>query len=525
MRLLMAAVVVPLFLAGAVPVFGTHDAAPRPTGTDAAVTPHVAAKAAASSPPTTPPARICGSRSLRRGPVRRPPKAVAVRPRQRLDAVVRAHRAGTTFWLRPGTYTLGRGQYGQVVPKSGDTIIGAPGVVLDGQRANHYAFAGHATKVTLEYLTIKDFGTSILDDQQQGVVNHDAGHGWLMEHLTVADNGGAGVFLGTGDTVRDSCLKSNGQYGFSAYAASGVSHLKVIHNEIADNDTANWETRQPGCGCTGGGKFWDVRDADVINNYVHNNHSVGLWADTDNTGFLFRGNYISGNADEGLTYEISYNAEIVANTFRRNALKDGPLGGFDPALYISESGSDPRAGSRFGTRFLIAHNRFVDNYSGVMLWENSNRFAGSADNSSTDYSTLVNPKVATVSACAAHFPEKPYVDDCRWKTQNVVVEHDRFVIHPGSLPASCRPGKNGCGYNGVFSNYGERTVNGITSPYYADAVPDAITFHQHNRFRNNVYVGPWRYMAWELGDRGDKSWRQWRAAPYHQDTGSVRKSS
>lgn len=521
MRLMVAAVMAPLCLVAASFLHGIPIS--LSPGPDPGVTPRVATATATAKAPQTPPAVICGTRSLRAGPTTKPKGAVLVRPSQRLDTVVGNHRGGTTFWLEPGTYTFGNGAYSQVTPKSGDTIIGAPRAILDGRRMNHYAFGGHATRVTLQYLTIKDFGTSLLDDQQQGVVNHDAGRDWVMQHLTVANNGGAGVFLGSGDSVRDSCLTGNGQYGFSAYAAGGVSDLKVIHNEVTNNNTADWERRQPGCGCSGGGKFWAVRTADVINNYVHANNGVGLWADTNNTGFLFRGNYIAGNADEGLIYEASYNAEIVGNTFSRNALKDGPTGSFDPALYISESGSDPRAGSRFGTRFLIARNRFVDNFSGVMLWENPNRFAGSEDNPS-DNTTLVNPSVATEAACATKFPEQPYTNDCRWKTQNVLVEHDRFVMHPDRLPASCTP-RNVCGYNGVFSNYGEDTVNGLASPYAADAVPDAITYHQNNRFRNNVYVGPWRFMVWELGNRGDTTWSKWRAAPYNEDAGSVKKSS
>ena len=89
-------------------------------------------------------------------------------------------------------------------------------------------------------------------------------------------------------------------------------------NEIAGNDTYNWEAHPPGCGCTGGGKFWDVNDAVIKNNWITDNHSVGLWADTNNRGFEFKDNYISDNYDYGLIYEISYNAVIVQNTFVRN---------------------------------------------------------------------------------------------------------------------------------------------------------------------------------------------------------------
>ena len=59
----------------------------------------------------------------------------------------------------------------------------------------------------------------------------------------------------------------------------------------------------------------------VTGNYVHNNiDSPGIWMDTDNAGFLVKGNYISGNDGEGLMYEISYNADIIDNTFVDNAI-------------------------------------------------------------------------------------------------------------------------------------------------------------------------------------------------------------
>ena len=57
-------------------------------------------------------------------------------------------------------------------------------------------------------------------------------------------------------------------------------------------------------------------------------------------------------------YETSYNAAIVDNTFVRNGLVDGPRNpGFPtPALYVSESGSDPRAGQTYGDTFEMAGN-------------------------------------------------------------------------------------------------------------------------------------------------------------------------
>ena len=467
--------------------------------------------------PTEPPARICGSPGLR-GPATPPPGALRVDTGQRLDQVVEAAPAGATFWLTAGIHRLGSGRYSSVEPMDGQSFTGAPGAVLDGGHRNRYAFAGAATDVTVEHLTIRNFG-SPGQNNNEGVVNHDAGHDWVVRHNTVRDNAGAGVFVGSGDVVADNCLADNGQYGFSAYEDAGVHDVVVEHNEITGNDTDDWERRRPGCGCTGGGKLWDTRGARVVDNWVHDNHSVGLWADTDNTGVLVQGNDFTGNDGGGVIYETSYNAAIVGNTFRRNGLVAGPRNpGFPtPALYISESGSDPRAGHTYGSTFEVAHNRFVDNWSGVVAWENADRFAGSPANTSTGYGTLINPKVATLAACSE--PDKvrraPWVDDCRWKTQHLRVHDNTFELTPAHLGDGCTPDA-GCGYMGLFSNYGTYPD---WSPYHGTVVEDAITFDQDNIWQDNSYVGPWRFQVHELGNV--VSWRTWSEAPYRQDRGST----
>jgi hypothetical protein len=438
----------------------------------------------------------------------------------RLDVAVASHPPGTTFWLTPGTHRLGPTQYDQVAPKSGDTILGAPGAVLDGGRVNHYAFGGHASDVRIAHLTVQHFGTSVSDDFNEGVVNHDAGHRWRIDHVTVRDNAGAGVLLGSGDVLAHSCLSGNGQYGFNVYEDAGVSNIRLIDNEVVGNATADWEKRQPGCGCSGGGKLWATRNAVIRGNSVRDNRGVGIWADTDNTGFLIADNEFSGNADAGLEYEISYNARIVHNTFVRNALVAGPQDPGFPhaALYLSESGADPRAGSRYGRTLVVAHNSFTDNWSGVVLWENADRFAGSPANTSTGVTTLVSAR-ATVAACgtAAAVAKPPLVDDCRWKTQHVRVRHNRFRLDPGNLGHACTA-ETGCGFVGIFSNYG--TYPGW-SPYQGTVVENHLTFDQDNLFADNSYVGPWRFVVKEQGH--EVSWHTWRSAPYGQDRGSVRR--
>lgn len=468
--------------------------------------------------PMSPPAPMCGSARLR-GPERRPDDAVVVRPAQHLGEVVASHPPGTRFWLRSGVHKLEREPYDQVIPKRGDVFVGAPGAVLDGQNVNRYAFGGSAPGVRIRHLTIRNFGSSG-HNNNEGVVNHDAARGWKIKYNTITRNAGAGLFVGSHNVVSHNCLSRNGQYGFSAYHPDGLRNVVVRHNEIAHNNTDEWERRRPHCGCSGGGKFWATRNATVVNNWVHDNRSVGLWMDNNNAGFLVEGNLIADNAAEGLIYETSYNALIRRNSFVRNALREGPKDhGFPiPALYISESGSDSRAGPRYAQEFRIAHNRFVDNWSGVVGWENADRFAGSPANTSTGETTLVNPDVATEEACSNPdlISQQPYYDDCRWKTTRLRVTNNVFEFDPARIGARCTA-DNKCGYVGLFSNWGTYPP---WSPYHGDVVEDNITFHQDNRWMRNTYVGPWRYMVHELGKR--VSWRTWRSSPYGQDVESTR---
>lgn len=467
--------------------------------------------------PTAPPARVCGNTKALAGPAKAPADAVVVGTGQSLNQLTTSHPAGTTFWLSPGTHRVGTGPYAQVIPKDGNMYVGAPGAVLDGGKQNRYAFTGYATGVTVKNLTIQNFGAPRTNNDE-GVVNHDAGSRWTIQANTIRLNAGAGLMVGDHNIVRGNCLQDNGQYGFNAYNPGKVKGITIEKNEIAGNNTDNWEVLKKGCGCTGGGKFWEVTGAVVRGNWVHDNLSAGLWADTNNTGFEIEGNYISDNRAEGIVYETSYNAGIRGNTFVRNGLKKGPQNkGFPtPAVYISESGSDSRVTGVYNKTFEISGNVFTDNWSGVVLWENADRFAGSPANTSTGSGTLVNPSVVTAKTCNKDTIKKPpYFSDCRWKTQNVRVHDNVFSLDPDKIGKNCAF-RSGCGFNGLFSNWGTFPQ---WSPYKEAKVQDAITFDQGNRFFDNTYAGPWNFVVHEQGSR--VNWAAWQGAPYGQDMDSV----
>lgn len=457
---------------------------------------------------------VCGVPGLLTGPATPPAGAVIVPAGDNSGLVPIPN---TTYYFAPGTHTLGTSQYGQIIAADNDVFVGAPGAVLDGEHVNLYAITGSATGVTVEYLTIQNFGPSG-SNNNEGVVNHDAGHGWTIEHNTIQDNAGAGVFVGTDDVVEYDCLTQNEQYGFSAYENNGVSNVTLSHDDISYNNTYRWETKSPGCGCSGGGKFWATDGATIIDNWFHNNYEgPGLWADTDNNDFDIEGNLFSDNDNSAIIYEISYNALIKNNTFLRNANVDGPGNpGFPTgAVYISESGGESRVAARYQT-ITITQNQFTDNFAGVVLWENADRFCNSPANTSTGTCTLVNPAVVNLSTCVqATIGGAPYYADCRWKTQNVQVADNVFAFNPSDIGAGCTSA-NTCGFQGVFSNWGTYPS---WSPYMGAVIEDAITFNQNNVFSKNTYTGPWQFMAHDQGVALTPS--EWQAAPYNQDAGSI----
>jgi parallel beta-helix repeat protein len=472
-------------------------------------------------------AKICGNSAVLSGPATAPAGAVTV-PAGDNSALTPNYAnpgfsvANTTFWFAPGVHTIGSGAYGQIQPGNGDTYIGAPGAIISGQGQNQSAFVGTAANVTIEYLTIQDFASV----EGQMVVNHDGGEGWIIKYNTVQNNtGGAGVGLGTNTVVSDNCLTNNGEYGFSSVCegascdslTGGASNVTLTHNEVSLNDSAG-AYDQPGgvqCGCSGGGKFWEVNGITATDNYVHDNGQVGIWADTDNTGINISGNTISDNYAEGIIIEISYNFSITNNVLSGNAVKAGPLlQGFpDGAIYISESGGDTRVPGAYSGQAIVSGNTLTDNWGGVVVWENSNRFCSDGSDNAC---TLVDPSVITMASCKNNLatakagmstgsPASDYYDDCRWKAQNVEISNNTFNLTAANVP-SCTP-QNLCGFMGLFSNYGS------TAPYTSANVPGAITFDQSNQFKKNTYNGPWEFWAWSQSNTDNPiSFADWQKA-------------
>ncbi|MEY9988427.1 hypothetical protein ABIE67_000459 [Streptomyces sp. V4I8] len=473
----------------------TSDAGARPT----------------TAPSSMPVARICAKPPA--GPAKAPAGAVTVDPTVvgDLAAKTKSSPPNTTFWLRPGKHRLEPDRYAQVMPKEGNRYLGAPGAVLDGRKKNQYAFGGSARNVTIRHLTVQRF----VAPPDEGVVNHDSADGWVIEHATIQDNSGAGLMAGARQRVRASCLRGNGQYGMNAYKAGDhISGLVVEGNEIVGNNTDDWERRREGCGCTGGIKFWAVNRADVRGNWVHDNRGTGLWADTNNNDFRIENNVLEANDGAALIYETSYNAVIRNNTIRRNNWGEGrreaDRGDNFPyaTVYLSESGGEPRIKARTD-KIEIYRNVLENNWSGITLWENADRFCNSPANTSSGDCTLL---VKNTDRCAEPAIAKaPLYADCRWKTQRVDIHDNRFVLDRSVVKCTEK-----CDRMALLANYGTYPD---WSPYQGERVAEAITHKQHNRWHDNMYLGPWKFVVQDpsrvLG------FGKWQGTPYRQDAGST----
>lgn len=267
--------------------------------------------------------------------------------------------------------------------------------------------------------------------------------------------------LGGDDTVSDNCMTENGEYGF--------------HNNI---------------------------------------DSPGIWMNTDNAGFLVQDNYISDNGGEGLMYEISYNAKIIDDTFVGNAIPNGEGNeGFSTGgIYISESGGNSTVPSTYAGQLNIEGHVLEDNWAGVVLYQNANRYADDGE----DAGTLTPPPGVNITdwinspgQCGnagdlAETSPVDYSSYCQWRTQDVTVQGNVFQFDPSDaiFGDQCTEA-NACGQNALFSVYSS------SAAYPAWSVCSDISNKQHNVFEDNTDQGPWTFVYFGQGD--SESCAQWRA--------------
>jgi nitrous oxidase accessory protein NosD len=243
-----------------------------------------------------------------------PPPTVTVYPGDNIQRKVDSAPPDTRFLIKAGIH-LGQ----SVLPKSGDTFVGEPGAILDGENVVRYAFDGvtrgppFPSNVTIRGLLIRRYNGPL---QSAAIL---AGHmwdpaavttGWIIEDNELTENAAGGIRIGSHTQVLRNTVHHNGQIGISGVGDSTL----VADNEIAYNNTANvdpaWEA--------GGAKFVLTNYLVVRGNFVHHNNGIGLWSDISSYHTLYENNRIEDNAFAGIFVELTYRAIIRKNVVTRN---------------------------------------------------------------------------------------------------------------------------------------------------------------------------------------------------------------
>jgi hypothetical protein len=387
------------------------------------------------------------------------------------------------YYFVPGNYVLTGGSFDYFTPDASDAFIGGytpgEGVTLSGNGASQSAFVGHATNISIEYMQITDF----VSPNNQGLVNHDNGTSWTIEYDNIDNNGfiqgsgdGAGIMGGTNEVVEHNCLDDNGQYGLNAYCTSGCTNINFSYNEITGNGLSEYPDTS--CGCSGGVKFYGGSAGDteitVTNNYFHANWNTQLWYDTNVSGILECGNYLSdpGYGDNE-SLEISYNAVIgdAANDCAANTFVDGGIGTFiagdsgsnvslTAALYVSESGGNTNATTTYPNGYpasdqgkvVIENNNLINNFTGISVYNNTQRAASTA-NPGDPSNTLAGTSAQCV---AANYNTINYLSQgCQWVANNVYIENNIISVNPTTVNtvgnSTICTSANLCGFNAMFT--------------------------------------------------------------------------
>jgi parallel beta-helix repeat protein len=171
-----------------------------------------------------------------------------------------------------------------------------------------YAFAGHASNITVKNLTVEKYATPI-----QSAAIQPAGPNWTVEGNDVRLNHAFGIKAKTGgDNIRvlRNKVHHNGEMGVGA---GGAADGTWDSNEIAYNNSNRVNPGFEG----GGSKFVGDRIR-ISNNVVHDNYGPGLWTDEGGTYNTYEHNISYNNFGGGIRYEISRYGVIKYNTVYGN---------------------------------------------------------------------------------------------------------------------------------------------------------------------------------------------------------------
>jgi hypothetical protein len=230
-------------------------------------------------------------------------------------------------------------------------------------------YGGPAADVSVDYLDISH-------DLHNTTGTIYTGTGWTITHNNIHDSystpgNGVAIYGGDQGTIEYNCLSRMGDYGVNLFG----SNSRFDYNEIYES---NYKP-DPGCGCSGGGKWWGTLNADIVGNAFVNDSPGGgtpVWLDNGNSGTLISGNYFYMSYGSAISSETGFDLKVTGNLFLDGGWGRGSGGcgnNCDGAVNLDSSGGFNVPGSRYENQVLISSNQFVDNWEGIDIWQGGSR--------------------------------------------------------------------------------------------------------------------------------------------------------
>ena len=276
--------------------------------------------------------------------------------------------AATTPLVRYASVVIGADSYtieavaGQ---RSGYSVTLRGGLDFPVTAGTPVYYGGLAADVSVEYLDISH-------DLHVTTGTIYTGTGWTITHNDIHDGystPGYGVAIYGGDqgTIEYNCLSKMGDYGVNLFG----SNSRFDYNEIYES---NYKP-DPGCGCSGGGKWWGTLNADIVGNAFVDDSPAGgtpVWLDNGNSGTLISGNYFYMSYGPAIASETGFDLHVTGNLFMDGGWGRGSGGcgnNCDGAVDLNSSGGFNVPGSRYENQVLISNNQFMDNWEGIDIWQ------------------------------------------------------------------------------------------------------------------------------------------------------------
>jgi hypothetical protein len=277
--------------------------------------------------------------------------------------------SATTPLVRYASVVIGADPYTAETVSSqpgGYSITMNGGLDLPAAAGTPVYYGGLAGNVSVEYLDISH-------DLHNTTGTIYTGTGWTITHNYIHDGysktPGFGVAIYGGDqgTIEYNCLSKMGDYGVNLFGTGS----RFDYNEIYKS---NYEP-DPGCGCSGGGKWWGTLNADIVDNaFVEDSPGGGIpiWLDNGNSGTLIAGNYFDKSYGSAISSETGFNLHVTGNLFVDGGWGKGSGGcanNCDGAVTLNSSGGFSVPGSRYENEVVISGNQFTDNWQGIDVWQ------------------------------------------------------------------------------------------------------------------------------------------------------------